>query len=48
MLAKDRMNVDRRITMHEVCRELDMDYGKVQRKRKDELHMSGVSTRLGY
>ena len=39
-LVKDRLDVDRRITMHELCSELDMGYETVHRILKDELNMN--------
>ena len=44
-LVKDRLDVDRRVTMHELCSELDMAYGTVHWILKDELNMSRVSAR---
>ena len=44
-LVKDRLDVDRRLTMHELCSELDMGYGTVHRISKDEINMSRVSAR---
>ena len=44
-LVKDRLDVDRRVPVHELCSELDMGYGTVQRILKDELNMSRVSAR---
>ena len=35
-LVKDCLDVDRPITMHELCSELDMGYGTVHRILKDE------------
>ena len=37
--------MDRRVPVHELCSELDMGYGTVQRILKDELNMSRVSAR---
>ena len=42
-LVKDRLDVDRRVTMHELCSELEMGYGTVHAILKDELNMSRVS-----
>ena len=44
-LVKDLLDVNLRLTMHELCSELDMGYGTVQRILKDELNMSRVSAR---
>ena len=44
-LVKDRLDVDRRVTMHELCSELDMGFRTVHRILKDELNMSRVSAR---
>ena len=44
-LVKDCLDVDWRITMHELCSELDMGYGTVHWILKDELYMSRVSAR---
>ena len=43
-LVKDYLNVVR-VTVHEVCNELDMEYGTVKRILKDELNMSRVNAR---
>ena len=42
-LVKDHLDVDRRVTMHELCSELDMGYGTVHQVLKDEFNMSRVS-----
>ena len=42
---KDRLDVDQRVTMHELCSELDMGYGTVHWILKDELNTSRVSAR---
>ena len=42
-LVEDRLDVDRRVTMHELCSESDMGNGTVHRILKDELNMSRVS-----
>ena len=35
LLAKDCLDVDGPVTMHELCSELDMGYGTVQQILKD-------------
>ena len=35
-LVKKRLDVDRRVTMHELCSELDMGYRPVHRILKDD------------
>ena len=42
-LVKDRLDVDWRVTIYELCSELDMGYVTVHRILKDELNMSRVS-----
>ena len=42
-LVKDRLDVDRCVTMHELCSELDMGYATVNRILKDELNIRRVS-----
>ena len=42
-LVKDRLDVDQRVTMHELCSELDVGYGTVHRILKDKLNMSRLS-----
>ena len=44
-LVKDHLDEDRRITLHEICSELDMSYGTVHWILKDELYMRRVSAR---
>ena len=44
-LVKDRLDVDWRVFMHELCSVLDMGYGTVHRILKDELNMNIVSAR---
>ena len=44
-LVKDRLDVDWRVTMHELCSESDMGYGTVHQILKGELNMSRVSVR---
>ena len=39
-LVKDRLDVDRRVTMHELFSKLDVGYGAVHRILKNELSMS--------
>ena len=41
--VKDRLDVDRRVTMHELSNEIDMGYGTVHLILQDELNMSRVS-----
>ena len=40
-LMNDRLDVDRRVTMHELCSELDMGYGTVHRILKDAVVFRG-------
>ena len=44
-LVKDRLDVERRVSVHEHCSELDMGYGTVQRILIAEVNMSRVSAR---
>lgn len=44
-LVKELVDVDRRITIHSICDELDMGYGTVQRILKEQLKMSRLSAR---
>ena len=43
---KDRLDVDWRLTMHELCSELDIGYRGVHWILKNKLSMSRVSARL--
>ena len=40
-LVKDRLDVDRHVTMHELCNVLDMGYGTVHRILKDAVVFRG-------
>ncbi|XP_052783160.1 protein GVQW3-like [Mya arenaria] len=43
--VKNIVDADRRVTLSEICKMLDMSYGSVRRIMKDSLKMSRVSAR---
>ena len=43
--VKNIVDADRRVTLYEICKMLDMSYGSVRRIMKDSLKMSRVSAR---